>query len=297
MYFLSSIRSCPRLLTWLLPLPFVFLISCTEEDCVTCPPPEDPAVNGWFLQETPTNEALNNLFVINDQTVIAVGPAGTIVRTGDSGATWNLVSSGTLESLQDVFFFDSDRGWVVGTNGLVLASLDGGITWTTVPVQTDANLREVSFVSPTTGWVAGGPIGGDIGDPVILKTIDGGLTWESQEALFTIRTMFATSTDSVFGAGGASFMRTTDGGSTWTEHDCGPIGWIGCLYFSDSLQGWVSGGAGFMAATKDGGVTWERQNSGTTRNIVEHFFLDENQGWYVGRTPEVIGVTTDGSLN
>ena len=59
----------------------------------------------------------------------AVGVGGTILRTTDGGATWNLQSSGTSVVLSGVAFTDANTGAVVGDGGLILRTTDGGATW------------------------------------------------------------------------------------------------------------------------------------------------------------------------
>ena len=281
----------------LLALILMLAVSCSEEDCPTCPPSEDPVPTGWFVQETPTTESLGNLQVLNNLTVVAIGSAGTILRTGDGGDIWTPIPSGSGEDLRDVFFLDETHGWIVGNNGVALRSSDGGLTWVDLPVPDASNFREVVFVGATTGWIAGNQTEGQVVEEFLMKTEDGGTTWDIQTPPFSIRSMFFVDADTGFATGPVELMRTTDGGTTWTLHDCAPIGWIGNIYFGDTLNGWVSGGGGFMAATRDYGVSWEPQNSGTNRNIVEHFFLDASHGWYVARSPGAIAATTDGGLN
>lgn len=79
----------------LLALILMLAVSCSEEDCPTCPPSEDPVPTGWFVQETPTTESLGNLQVLNNLTVVAIGSAGTILRTGDGGDIWTPIPSGS----------------------------------------------------------------------------------------------------------------------------------------------------------------------------------------------------------
>jgi hypothetical protein len=47
--------------------------------------------------------------------------------------------------------------------------------WHKLPVGTDSDLLDLHFISPDTGWVVGR-------GSTILKTIDGGKTWISQQA-------------------------------------------------------------------------------------------------------------------
>jgi hypothetical protein len=99
-----------------------------------------------------------------------VGVDGTILVTGDGGATWAAQASGTDGSLHGVAFADAQRGWTVGDRGTILATGDGGTTWTAQASGTDADLSGVAFFDARRGWAVG------FGSP-ILATGDGGATW------------------------------------------------------------------------------------------------------------------------
>jgi photosystem II stability/assembly factor-like uncharacterized protein len=275
----------------LVVLPLL-MSSCSDDDCAVCPPP--PAPVGWVEQSTPATADLSIVHAFDRQTAIAAGGAGIVVRTENGGAAWNLVSSGTTEVIKDMFFLDDSRGWIVGENGTALASTDGGLSWSPLTVPVTQHLREVVFVSAEVGFIGGGPTGGQTGDPVLLRTVDGGATWTAGAFPFTIRNMFFADADHGWAGGGDRLERTTDGGATWEPSPHGHTGWLGCIFFVDTLHGWVSGGAGFIAHSADGGITWETQNGGTTRNLVRVFALDRTTAWYVARSPGVVAGTRDG---
>jgi photosystem II stability/assembly factor-like uncharacterized protein len=280
----------------ILALAVALLLFCScEEDCATCPEPETADPNGWFVQASPTQENLTNLFVIDRNTVVAGGNGGVIVRTTDGGATWSIVASGVTGTLRGVSFV-GNTGWIVGDNSTVLKTTDAGATWAPQPVPVTETLRQVSAFAGDLVYVGGGPIGGDPGESVFLKSEDGGESWTSQLTDFTTRLMFFVDPDSGCIAGGSSLQRTTDGGDTWTDYDPATVGWIGSLYFIDNLNGWISGGGGFVGRTMDGGKSWEALNSGTTRNVADVTFSTPLDGWYMARNPGTIGVTSDGGV-
>src|SRR5207247_7834834 len=63
----------------------------------------------------------------------AVGNGGTILRSIDSGNTWNTQKGGTKETLNSVLFSsDSQRGWTMGGGGTILSTTNGGEAWDAV---------------------------------------------------------------------------------------------------------------------------------------------------------------------
>lgn len=63
-------------------------------------------------------------------TLVAVGPRGMILRSTDSGASWQQVASPVSADLSSVRFSGPDTVWVVGHDAVILKSVDRGSTWT-----------------------------------------------------------------------------------------------------------------------------------------------------------------------
>jgi photosystem II stability/assembly factor-like uncharacterized protein len=126
--------------------------------------------------------------------------------------------------LSGISFTDESNGWVVGTNGTILHTADGGNTWELqdsglldpnknfeMVMAEDIALNRVYFVDPEYGWACG-----EWG--VILRTIDGGKTWELSDTGVD-KTLFDVdfvnrSLGIAVGVDGI-VIRTTDGGSSW----------------------------------------------------------------------------------
>ena len=67
------------------------------------------ADSGWFWQNPlPQGNPLLAVTMLDVKTVVAVGEAGTILRTTDGGTTWKQQSSGTRATLFGVFFTDAN---------------------------------------------------------------------------------------------------------------------------------------------------------------------------------------------
>ena len=114
---------------------------------------------------------------------IAVGEAGAIIRSTNSGASWTAITSPTLQNLWSVAGYGGDitkRFAVVGNNGTILMSSDAGLTWTaaTVPAPADGitrNLYGVAF-NPN-GGTGGAGIWVAVGEGIIYKCDKTSTTW------------------------------------------------------------------------------------------------------------------------
>ena len=136
-----------------------------------------------------------------------VGQHARAMRSTDGGRTWMQVElplrHDERPDFWDVFFVDEREGWISGEEGTLLHTADGGITWTHrdlgIPGVRSApklerirrgnrvdvidagdrtpglTLAEVDFVDARRGWIAG--FFANHGKSLILRTIDGGVTW------------------------------------------------------------------------------------------------------------------------
>ncbi len=106
----------------------------------------------------------------------AVGGLGTIVHTGDGGATWTqqkLPDIYAYSHLNGVAFIDDRVGWIAGEG--LWATTDGGASWSSKSVSRAGDLADVTFPDSLHGWLAGD--GG-----TVLRTSDGGATWTRLES-------------------------------------------------------------------------------------------------------------------
>lgn len=101
----------------------------------------------------------------------------------------------------------------VGERGHILTSADSGETWQQAEVPTRATLTGVAFVDRKLGWAVGH-------DSVILRTSDGGATWNRVH---------------------------------WDPEADGPFLDV---WFADAKNGIAIGAYGRCSVTRDGGTTW-----------------------------------------
>lgn len=220
----------------------------------------------WKLQNSPTNEALFDVFFIDKMKGWVVGNNGIVLRTTDSGNTWINQESGTQERLRSVFFVDSLNGFAVGSGGKIIKSTDGGATWTIQTSGTNLFLSSVFFINKVIGWA----VGGDLFNGTILRTTDSGLTWEKM-------------IDSTAGSFRAvHFVDENDG---WV---------VGARSLFDNFE------PHRILHTSDGGITWQNLSDRTRPGpLVDVYFLNTNCGWASGFSPSGRGIlyTNNGGLN
>ena len=77
----------------------------------------------------PQGNGLRSVVFTDENTGIAVGYYGTILRTADGGVSWDIQSSGTTVLLWAVSFGDANTGVAVGVAGTILRTIDGGLSW------------------------------------------------------------------------------------------------------------------------------------------------------------------------
>ena len=169
--------------------------------------------------------------VVTDSVVFAYGrffgPAG-YVKTTDKGASWTFTGMDSLAfGLVDGHFFNKDTGFITGMasdhTAMILYTVNGGQSWTYAYHSTRADtdrVWKIFFPSRNVGY-ASIEFGGS-------QTIYD--TW---------------------------YLKTTDGGLTWTEHVFAPSYDEEGIGFINDSTGWIGGD--FLHGTyitQDGGNTW-----------------------------------------
>jgi len=227
----------------------------------------------WFWQyPKPQGNTLNDIYIFNQDTAIAVGDLGTVIKTTNGGENWSVQhhAAGTSQDFTGVYFLDELIGWAVGGTAL-LKTEDGGNSWTEIQTNTPFAMRAVHFVDADTGIVVGN-------DGIVLRTTDGGDNWDVKKIddyigygwldvfdLYEI-TFTDEQTGWIVGSGyyGNQIYKTTDCGRTWqwNEQIIQPKAYFGFydICFTDKNHGFITGHGGSFIKTTDGGTTWQYQN-------------------------------------
>jgi photosystem II stability/assembly factor-like uncharacterized protein len=147
-----------------MPKPFLALLAALLSIRVFAADPS-PAAHGLLLDATTVGNA-----------VIAVGERGRILRSTDSGLSWELLQTPTEATLTGISFANAQCGWVVGHDGTILCTRDGGLSWS--QQLTDQSLSFLDVYALDTRHVfAIGAFG------TFYATDDGGTTWKPRQVL------------------------------------------------------------------------------------------------------------------
>jgi len=151
-------------------------------------------------------------------------------------------------------------------------------------------LTSVQFPTPDIGYVVGTA-------GTILKTVDGGTTWQSHNFLpsESWASVFFTSVNVGFiSSGTGKIYKTTDGGNNWTNiFTSQPGKSLRGIKFTDENHGYILGTGGTFMKTINGGATWTAKQTGVTEDLQNLDFINEMTGYIVGDNGTLLK-TTDG---
>lgn len=179
-------------------------------------------------------------------------------------------------------------------------------TWIEIPRTTTRTLRTLHFVDHLNGWAAG-----DSG--VIIRTQNGGLTWQVQQSGISTMIVDIFFHDVNFGWGVSHVLtppfhtvvlRTTDGGLTWLSAPYpAEDKFMNAIHFRTPTRGWMGGYGETLLETTDGGIQWRPPaNSGLCSNLPLQGFAFRNDqiGFASGGFFDLSGTiwsTTNGGLD
>ena len=261
------------------------------------------AQTSFFWQHPlPTGNQFEAVKFINQQTGIAVGAAGTIMKTTNGGVNWVVQPSPIYAYLWDVTYVDINI-WIVvgvdvssGNNGIILRTTNGGNNWVIIQNQSGANYKGVDFPSPNAGYV--------VGAGTVHKSTDQGATWVLQPTglgnFYTVDFY----DDMIGAAAGINSLRTTtNGGLNWIAHT-GVIEFfldlcagISCTD-SSTIVGGVESGSDYVIRTTNGGLNWINYHNFLSLNgeIMRDMEMINNTGFIVSNNGRILK-TTSGGLN
>lgn len=154
------------------------------------------------------------------------------------------------------------------------------------PLPEYKSLSSVYFPSHDTGYAVGGDSG------TVIKTIDGGITWNSINSGTTnlLLDVYFFNNDTGYATGtSGTIIKTTNGGSTWIPLNSGTNNPLSSICFVDANTGFAVGGidnnfesGGIILKTIDQGIHWYVVPCGNISKLYSVWFIDAMNGYVVG---------------
>jgi photosystem II stability/assembly factor-like uncharacterized protein len=280
-----------------------------------------PGTPRWTLVTTGVTARLRGISAPSSRVIWASGTGGTVIRTGDGGATWSRLEIPDSASLdfRDIDAVDERTAYVLSTGdgdaSRIYKTSDAGRTWA-LQFRNDnprAFYDAMAFRDARTGFAVSDSVDGRM---IVIATTDGGAHWspianglppalEGEGAFAASGTNIALGRRHVWiGTNAARVVRSTDNGRTWTVTNT-PVpasasAGIFSIAFADANRGVVVGGdykveSGAVnngAFTIDGGQTWTLVTGlGGFRSAVT--FIPSSPGTAVAVGPSGADYSTD----
>ena len=176
--------------------------------------------------------------------------------------------------------------------------------WTVLNSGVTNTLRSTYFFNNDTGFVVGESLGPN---SPILKTTDGGITWDNTINSGTTQALravtFIDENIGIIAGFNGLILRTDDGGTTWNTITSGTILPLRSISFPSHDTGYIGGGHGTILKTIDAGVTWTALTSGLDSDVINIRFANNDVGYAVSSGSNLTGFligrvikTIDGGL-
>jgi photosystem II stability/assembly factor-like uncharacterized protein len=251
--------------------------------------------DSWVQQFQDGLNYFRNIEFLNENIGFLGTLNGSFFKTANGGQTWQPISVNNLPEITICGLDCVGTTTVYGCGAYfqpayVIKSSNSGATWQFIDMSAYATaLVEVLFVTENIGFVSGQNQNGG----VILKTINGGLTWSiiyqttipgeyvwKLQILDSNPTIMFGSVSSVAPFNG-KVIKSINSGVSWTSNDV-PDTNVQAVGFITENHGWMGGhGSGFLE-TFDAGATWNDTNIGSSLNRI--FFVNQNVAYTSGNS-------------
>ena len=186
-----------------------------------------------------------------------------LLKTTDSGLTWELRNDPWLSWNAHLQFLDTLYGYRTGSGIPFFRTTDGGETWDLVTWYGYMETFSMKFLTKKIGWMS---IDGPVLTTSVIKSTNGGGTWfwnitfqcsDLSTYLSFVDTLRGWVVQATCISGGTEILHTSDGGSSWeSQFIYSPSFYFRPrnIFFVDSLHGWIIGDNGIVLHTSTGGI-------------------------------------------
>jgi photosystem II stability/assembly factor-like uncharacterized protein len=219
----------------------------------------------FAVSEIGCPDPVQSLFFVSETTGYLLLRDGSVLLTKDKGETFAkqtaipgtpAATGGGQLRTSDLAFTAPGTGIVfanpqAGGNAQAFATTDEGVSWKPVADLPAGNVRRVRFLDATTGFA--------VGSTTLLRTMDGGATWQARNAgagaNLTSLSCADASTCLLTTLEGDRLLRTTDGGDTVTPVTAATKA-IYAAGFASTARVVAAGLDGATVVSDDAGQNW-----------------------------------------
>lgn len=216
-----------------------------------------------------------------------------IVKTTNGGQTWDSLTSNGFGryNFTKIRFMNADTGFVAREGGDMLMTKDGGSNFTIIPT---AGSITYMAIKPDQELVVAlkKSVNPNVYAYSIAKSTDLGNSWNTVYSDTMsgvngfdhkeINAIFFVNNNLGYAVGGNGlFMKTDDGGATWTSTAINPYSNLTGLHFINPDSGYINN-AGGIYRTEDGGASWTVQKISPLSIIYEIQFANDTIGYALG---------------
>lgn len=204
-----------------------------------------------------------NFDIDSDSNLVMVGSYGAIVKSTNSGNSWNqklidFLNGGSINSME---FIDNQTGYFAGNKGTFYKTTDAGINWTKIETGIESNFYKMDILYDSIFYMAS-----DTGK--IYKSTNGGYYWIELN-LNVNRNLVGVNFTNENEGNAISFIpksyNTTNGGLNWTSSDIHGFGWINDVEYEDNNVYVISEEAGInyhygrFFKSSNRGISWNQK--------------------------------------
>lgn len=240
-----------------------------------------------------TTQRINRLLFLGTDVCVGAGGdtynSSAIIRTTDGGTTWS--SSSSSLAPKEMFGLTADRFSNIilcGIDGSVLKSSDFGSTWNFHRIENWLVYKAASFAYSDTGIFVSTVLQRQSN---ITRVDTGFHIIDEQTFSFGLNDIRMVSASTGYVSGYGVVMKTTDGGATWNFLPVDGDNFTGI--FTSGNDVWVCGSAGSIFHSADAGANWSRLRNGNDISLPRIMlraicFTDAQHGWACGDDGQVL---------
>ncbi len=222
----------------------------------------------WVQTTSGTSNFLTSVQCITNTINYAAGFGGTVLKSTNSGQTWQTLTSPSASNINKIFFpatGTASTGWVA-SNG-VYKSTNAGVNW--VQQITTGSYTDLDFIDLNTGFA--------VFSRTVSKTTNGGSiftssNYTSNTAINASKIMcLAGQTVMILGVDNANdttfVFKSTNLGNTWTQIFRTP-GVFFDMKFLSLNTGMMCGDNGLIKRTTNGGTSWNTITTSVSTDLL-----------------------------